>query len=166
MAYRCCYDSDDDDDLPFNSHAGVFRCHDAFSSDEESEDHDSDDGTSDADHDDDSANETSDADDSDADDSNEEETGEDAPPNEPPSWQNRRNQLVNMLLDPKHDIHLLTARTKKEQCEKIWMKYAQEFDQAMVVGSMSRYLLKLKKGELRSAPGGKLLWRSMGCSTQ
>jgi hypothetical protein len=64
----------------------------------------------------------------------------------------------------------LTAKTKKERCEKMWRKYAPEFSEKLVVGSLQRYLLKLQKGELRpettsktttaKAKDGKPFWKS------
>ena len=83
-----------------------------------------------------------------------EEEGDDDDDNNTPtapaqSWTLRRAQLSNMLLDPNHDIHLLTAKTKKERCEKMWRKYAPEFSEKLVVGSLQRLLLKLQKGELQ-----------------
>ena len=81
------------------------------------------------------------------------------------NWKTKRLELISMLLDDAHDIHLLMGRTKKERCEKIWRKYASEFDKIMVVNSVSRSLLQLKKGELRdlSKPktkDGKPFWSS------
>ena len=62
------------------------------------------------------------------------------------AWAKRRNQIIHMLLDNSHDIHLLMGKTKKEKCEKIWKKYAPEFDKSLVTTSISRCLLQLKNG--------------------
>jgi hypothetical protein len=80
-------------------------------------------------------------------------------------WAKRRQQIINMLLDDNHDIHLLTGKTKKEHCERIWQKYASEFDKSLVTNSLSRCLLQLKRGELKSSKrnttkDGKPFWKS------
>jgi hypothetical protein len=48
---------------------------------------------------------------------------------------------------------LLTAKTKKERCEKMWRKYAPEFSEKLVVGSLQRVMMtvmlclrRLRKG--------------------
>ena len=79
-------------------------------------------------------------------------------------WNMKRKELISMLLDRAHDIHLLMGKTKKERCEKIWRKYASEFDEQLVVNSLSRCLLQLQKGELRdpgkaTAKDGKPFWK-------
>jgi hypothetical protein len=97
---------------------------------------------------------------------------DDAAFNQPTSWDKCREELVAMLLDNAHDIHLLTGKTKKERCDKIWQKYASQFDQKMVTGSISRYLLKLAKGELKpkalngkTTKDGKPFWKSRSKSS-
>jgi hypothetical protein len=199
MVYHC-YDSSDDesDEVVGNENFGVEsraeRCDFRAFRDQSSSDEDSDDVTanalkcdseSDEDESTDNDNEPTDHDDDDEDkptdhDDHEKSIGEEGNGNDEDnsansasaaqSWPLRRTQIVNMLLDPIHDFHLLTAKTKKERCEKMWRKYAPEFSETLVVGALQRYLLKLQKGELRpettsktiaaKAKDGKPFWKS------
>jgi hypothetical protein len=74
-------------------------------------------------------------------------------------WAKRRQQIINMLLDNNHDIHLLTGKTKKEHCERIWQKYASEFDKSLVTNSLSR-CGELKSSKRNTTKDGKPFWKS------
>jgi hypothetical protein len=73
------------------------------------------------------------------------------------TWKQKRKELVNMLADESHDIHLISGRTKKERCEKMYRRYAEQFDEKQVVDCLSRLLLQLKKkeGPFDTAKGSK-----------
>ena len=63
------------------------------------------------------------------------------------TWNQKRDELINMLADNSHDIHLISGRTKKDRCEKMYRRYADQFDEKKVVTCLSRLLLELKKKE-------------------
>ena len=58
-----------------------------------------------------------------------------------------REKIISELKKESSDIHLITGRTKKERCEKIWKKYAPQFDRKKVVASVGRLMLQLDKQE-------------------
>jgi hypothetical protein len=58
-----------------------------------------------------------------------------------------REKIISELKKDSSDIHLITGRTKKERCEKIWKKYAPQFDLKKVVASVGRLMLQLDKQE-------------------